>query len=82
MTAERTTRRTHTAAELAKKLGCNPRTVRRYMALPREQYLASSLTRAKPWEAMGMSRATWYRKGKPEPEQLEHPAPQDAKEIA
>jgi hypothetical protein len=37
------------------------------MALPREQYLASALTRAKPWEAMGMSRATWYRKGKPEP---------------
>jgi len=22
-------------------------------------------TRAKPWEALGMSRATWYRRGKP-----------------
>ena len=66
MAAERPARRTHTAAELAKKLGCDPRTIRRYMALPREQYLASALTRTKPWEALGMSRATWYRKGKPE----------------
>jgi hypothetical protein len=31
---------------------------------------------------MGMSRATWYRKGKPEPEQLEHSAHQNAKEVA
>jgi hypothetical protein len=23
----------------------------------------------RPWEAVGMSRATWYRKGKPEPSQ-------------
>ena len=35
--------------------------------LPREEYLANALTRSKPWEKMGMSRATWYRKGKPEP---------------
>lgn len=65
MAAERPARRTHTAAELAKKLGCDPRTVRRYMALPREQYLSSALSRSKPWEALGISRATWYRKGKP-----------------
>jgi hypothetical protein len=25
-----------------------------------------SISRQKPWEALGMSRATWYRKGKPE----------------
>lgn len=68
MAAERPARRTHTAAELAKKLGCDPRTVRRYMALPREQYLANAISRSKPWEALGMSRATWYRKGKPGPQ--------------
>ncbi len=33
----------------------------------RAEYLAQSLMRAKPWEALGMSRATWYRKGKPAP---------------
>jgi hypothetical protein len=27
----------------------------------RKQYLANSLTGAKPWEAMGISRASWYR---------------------
>ena len=35
------------------------------MAIPRKQYLANALTQSKPWEALGMSRATWYRKGKP-----------------
>ena len=65
MGAEQPKRRKHTAAELAKELDCNPRTVRRYMAIPRAQYLAESLSRAKPWEALGMSRATWYNKGKP-----------------
>jgi hypothetical protein len=30
-------------------------------ALSREKYLAGSLTRAKPWLAAGMSRASWYR---------------------
>lgn len=65
MAAERPVRRKHTAAELAKKMGCDPRTVRRYIAIPRAQYLAESISRFKPWEALGMSRATWYRKGKP-----------------
>ena len=32
------------------------------MAIPRKQYLANALTQSKPWEALGMSRATWYRK--------------------
>jgi hypothetical protein len=32
---------------------------------PREQYLANSLSRLKPWLALGMSERTWYRKGKP-----------------
>ncbi len=34
-------------------------------AVDRETYEQSSLTRQKPWEALGMSRASWYRAGKP-----------------
>jgi hypothetical protein len=34
----------------------------------RDQYLAAhGLARAAPWKALSMSRATWYRKGKPMP---------------
>ena len=58
-------RKNTTAAELAKRLGVNIKTVYKYTAVPREEYEANSITRAKPWEALGMSRATWYRKGKP-----------------
>lgn len=65
MAAEKQIRRKHTARELAEKFGVHPRTVQRYIALPRDQYLAESITRAAPWEALGISRATWYRKGKP-----------------
>lgn len=36
-------------------------------ALERATYEANSLTRQKPWEALGMSRASWYRAGKPTP---------------
>ncbi len=62
-------RRGKTAIQLAKKFGVTERTVQRYTSIPRTEYEASSITRAKPWEAMGISRATWYRKGKPEPVQ-------------
>ena len=31
-------------------------------ALPRAQYEAKSISRAKPWIAEGISRATWYRR--------------------
>ena len=58
-------RRGTTAAELAKKMGVNIKTVYKYTAEPREKYLANALARSKPWEIVGMSRATWYRKGKP-----------------
>ena len=34
-------------------------------AKPRAQYEAQSLSRTKPWEALGMKRAKWYRMGKP-----------------
>lgn len=58
-------RKNTTAAELAKRLGVNIKTVYKYTAVPRAEYEANSITRTKPWEALGMSRATWYRKGKP-----------------
>jgi hypothetical protein len=34
-------------------------------AVDRETYEANALSRQKPWEALGMSRASWYRAGKP-----------------
>ena len=58
-------KRKKTAKELAEKFGVHPRTIVRYMALPRAEYEANSITKTKPWEALGMSRATWYNKGKP-----------------
>ena len=67
MGAIKSTKRKKTARELAAKLNVSERTVRRYIAIPRAEYEANSISRAKPWEAMGMSRATWYNKGKPEP---------------
>jgi hypothetical protein len=36
-------------------------------AKPRAIYEATSISRNKPWEALGMSRASWYRTGKPNP---------------
>ncbi|KIG47302.1 hypothetical protein PU53_24700, partial [Escherichia coli] len=43
--------------------------------LEREAYEANSLSRQKPWEAMGMSRAKWYRLGKPSPQQNSETSP-------
>lgn len=34
--------------------------------MDRASYVAQSISTAKPWEALKMSRRTWYRKGKPE----------------
>lgn len=34
-------------------------------AKTRAEYEANSLARTKPWERLGMSRATWYRTGRP-----------------
>ena len=64
-------RKNTTAAALAKRLGVNIKTVYKYTALPRAEYEANSLTRSKPWQALDMSRATWYRRGKPDPKLLE-----------
>jgi hypothetical protein len=33
----------------------------------RVDYEANSISRSKPWERLGMSRASWYRAGKPTP---------------
>lgn len=50
---------------MAEQFDVSVRTVQRTFSQPRAEYLAESLMRAKPWEALGMSRATWYRRGKP-----------------
>lgn len=63
-------RKNTTAAALAKRLGVNIKTVYKYTAIPRAEYEANSITKSKPWEARGMSRTTWYRKGKPEAKEL------------
>ena len=67
-------RKGKTAKQLAEKFGISERTVRTYTSEPRDQYLAASFSLHKPWEALGMSRATWYRHGKPDPktENKEH----------
>ena len=36
-------------------------------AKPREQYLAAAVSRTKPWEAFGIKRRAWERRGKPMP---------------
>ncbi len=53
------------AREMAEQFNVSVRTVQRTFAQPRAEFLAQALTRTKPWEALGMSRATWYRRGKP-----------------
>jgi hypothetical protein len=40
---------------------------RRKGSKPRADYEANSISRNKPWERLGMSRAKWYRAGKPAP---------------
>jgi hypothetical protein len=58
-------KRPATAREMAERFNCSISTIMRAIAQPRAEYEAKSLARSKPWEALGMSRATWYRKGKP-----------------
>ena len=49
-------------AEVQEILGLKARAVRNYHAMPRAEYEAKSISRMKPWEAMGISRRTYYRK--------------------
>jgi len=68
MGAKHPVKRPVTAKEAALKFGVNPRTVRAYIAQPRDQWMSEhALTRSEPWRSLGISRATWYRRGKPAP---------------
>jgi hypothetical protein len=51
-----------TARDIAVYTGRSERTVRRYAAVPRDQYEMHSLKYAKPWESAGVSPPTWYRR--------------------
>ncbi|HFC1769901.1 TPA: HTH domain-containing protein [Neisseria gonorrhoeae] len=69
----KTTKRDVTAKELAKRFGCSTRTVFRAWSQSRADYLAeNSISRDKPWEHFGISRATWYRRGKPMPPETDN----------
>lgn len=64
----KTTKRDVPIKELAARFGCSTRTVARAWSQSREDYLAeNTISRDKPWEHFGISRATWYRRGKPMP---------------
>lgn len=59
-------RKQRTAREIAEKCGLSLRTVQRHISRPRAEWLAkNTISKTKPWEALGLSRATWYRHGKP-----------------
>ncbi|GFL43039.1 HTH domain-containing protein [Neisseria gonorrhoeae] len=69
----KTTKRDVTAKELEKRFGCSTRTVFRAWSQSRADYLAeNSISRDKPWEHFGISRATWYRRGKPMPSETDN----------
>lgn len=71
MAAKHPVKRPATAREIAEKFGVHPTTVRRFMAQPRAQWLAeNSISRERPWARLGISRATWYRRGKPDPDRV------------
>lgn len=59
--------RTIISKDMAKERDRERQTARRRAAgaVDRETYESRSLSRQKPWEALGMSRASWYRAGKP-----------------
>jgi hypothetical protein len=68
MAAKYQMKRPASARELAERFKVSERTVRRVQAQPRAEWLAEHSTeREKPWLRLGMSRATWYRHGKPDP---------------
>ncbi|WP_172766176.1 rep protein, partial [Neisseria gonorrhoeae] len=57
----------------AKRFGCSTRTVFRAWSQSRADYLAkNSISRDKPWEHFGISRAPWYRRGKPMPSETDN----------
>ncbi len=68
----RKTKRPMPAREMAVKFKVNRSTVIRWWSQSRADYLAeNTISRDKPWEKLGISRATWYRRGKPMPSDTE-----------
>lgn len=64
----RKTKRPISAREMAEKFKVSERSVRKWWSQSRADYLAeNTISRDKPWEALGISRRTWYRRGKPMP---------------
>lgn len=64
----KTTKRDVPIKELAERFGCSTRTVARAWSQSRADYLAeNTISRDKPWEKLGISRTTWYRRRKPMP---------------
>ena len=62
------TKRPMSAREMAAKFNVSERSVRKWWSQSRADYLAeNSISRNKPWEYFGISRMTWYRRGKPNP---------------
>ncbi len=68
----RKTKRPMSAREMAEKFKVSERSVRKWWSQTRADYLAeNSISRDKPWEHFGISRATWYRRGKPMPSETQ-----------
>ena len=49
-------------AALAERLSVSLRQARSLWAEPRAEFEGRSLARLEPWQAEGISRATWYRR--------------------
>ena len=68
----RKTKRPMSAREMAEKFKLSTRTVQKWWSQTREDWLKeNSISRDKPWEHFGISRATWYRRGKPMPSEIQ-----------
>lgn len=64
----RKTKRPMSAREMAEKFKVSERSVRKWWSQTRADYLAeNTISRDKPWEYFGISRRTWYNRGKPMP---------------
>ena len=71
----RKTKRPMSAREMAEKFKVSERSVRKWWSQTRADYLAeNTISRDKPWEKLGISRATWYRRGKPMPSENQEQA--------
>lgn len=67
--AEQQHLKTIISSDLARQRDAKRDTVRRRAAgaVPRSQYESGSISKIKPWEAEGISRATWYRRRETSP---------------